>query len=65
MGSWLAGYQGGGRKTEAQSPTVFVTDEKLGIGILPIDDVYVVQSVLYAETDNVGVGTEKFALRRK
>ncbi len=60
--SRLGGWERGGRPETAFSPSVFVADKNTGIGIIPIDDVYVVQSVLYAESDVSGVGTEKFAL---
>lgn len=58
----LGGWERGGRYIEAFSPSVFIADDHAGIGIVPIDDVYVVQSVLYAEPDASGTGTEKFAL---
>ena len=60
--SRLGGWERGGRPTGVFSPTVFVEDDNTGIGMIPIDDVYVVQSVLYCDEQAVGAGTEKFAL---
>ena len=60
--SRLGGWERGGQYTGAFSPSVFVEDDHTGIGIIPIDDMYVIQSVLYSETNAAGAGTEKFAL---
>jgi len=60
--SRLGGFERGGRLTGVFSPSVFVDDGNTGIGFLPIDDVYVIQSVLYSEPKTMGMGTEKFAL---
>jgi len=65
--SKLSGFDMRGRKKETKGPdsgpTVFFADEKTGMGIIPIDDVYVVQAVPYVGwRDAAGVGTEKFAL---
>jgi hypothetical protein len=60
--SRLGGWERGGRPTGVFSPSVFVEDNNTGIGIIPIDDVYVIQSVLYSEEQAAGAGTEKFAL---
>ncbi len=60
--SRLGGFERGGRLTKVFSPSIFVDDGNTGIGFLPIDDVYVIQSVLYNEQDRMGMGTEKFAL---
>ena len=44
-------------------PSVFFTDANTGMGIVPVDDVFVVQAVPYVEwEDAAGVGTETFAL---
>ncbi len=67
-GCWLAGYEGRRRIIEMPgygSPSVFVTDRNVGIGMVPLDDVYVIQSVLYAEDGAAGMGTQKFALAPK
>ena len=72
-GSWLAGYKDiqritMGRISESPqyaSASVFVTDRNVGIGMVPMDDVYVIQGVMYTEGDVRGMGTEKFALAPK
>ncbi len=64
----LAGYEGPGRMVEMPhhgGASVFVTDKNTGIGMLPMDDVYIIQSVLYAEGGTAGMGTRKFALAPK
>ena len=43
-------------------PTLFFTDANTGVGVIPIDDVYVVHAVPYVEKGAAGVCTEKFAL---
>jgi len=43
-------------------PTLFFTDANSGMGVIPIDDVFVVQAVPYVEKGAAGVCTEKFAL---
>ncbi len=65
--SLLSGFKKRGRKDESRipdyGPTVFFTDANTGMGIIPIDDVFVVQALPYIEwQDRAGVGTEKFAL---
>jgi hypothetical protein len=65
MAGRLSGYEGGGRQVDSpnsRSSRVFVKDTKIGIGMVPMDDVYVIQSVLYAENGAAGMGTENFAL---
>jgi len=60
--SRLGGFERGGRLENVFSPSVFVADDNTGIGFLPIDDVFVIQSVLYNGPDGWGMGTEKLAL---
>ncbi len=63
--SLLSGFEKFGRQADItdKGPTVFLTDANTGMGIIPIDDVYVVQAVPYVGwEDAAGVGTEKFAL---
>jgi len=65
--SFLSGRDKRGRQPEMRGqgvgPSVFFTDANTGIGMIPIDDVYVVQAVPYVEWEGAaGVGTEKFAL---
>jgi hypothetical protein len=66
-GSLLSGNDRWGRQVELTypdyAPSTFFTDAKGGIGIMPLDDVFIVQAVPYvAWQDAAGVGTEKFAL---
>ena len=64
----LAGYERKGRMVEMPhygGASVFVSDRNTGIGMVPMDDVFVVQSVLYVENDYTGMGSEKFALAPK
>jgi hypothetical protein len=66
-GSRLCGYEGAGRCVDVLSPhyggaSVFVRDSNTGLGMLPMDDVYVVQSLLYIEKNLAGMATEKLAL---
>ena len=44
------------------APSLFFKDVHSGIGVIPIDDVYVVQAAPYVENGAAGVCTEKFAL---
>ena len=45
------------------TPNVFFQDANTGLGIVPLDDVYIVQAIPYVEWENAaGVGTETFAL---
>ena len=67
-GSRLAGYERTGRMVEMPhygGASVFVSDAHTGLGMVPMDDVFVVQSVLYVEDDVAGMGSEKFALPPK
>ena len=58
----LGGWEMSGRKEEAASPSAFGGAAGYGFGMVPLDDVFVVQSVLYAEPELLGIGTEAFAL---
>ena len=65
--SLLSGWEKFGRQIETHvpdyGPSVFFSDSNTGIGIVPVDDVYVVQAIAYVDWQNAaGVGTEKFAL---
>ena len=60
--SRLGGFERGGRLTKVFCPSVFVADKNTGIGFLPVDDVFVIQSVIYNEPAVMGIGTEKLAL---
>jgi hypothetical protein len=61
---YLAGYKQIGRKEETASPSVFAGAKECGFGMVPLDDVFIVQSVVSAEPDSIGVGTETFALAK-
>ena len=60
--SYLAGYKGVGVRREECSPSVFVANDKVGIGIVPADDVYIVHSEVYSRRGAAGVSTDRFAL---
>ena len=64
--SFLSGYERRGRLPVLSypdyGPTLFFTDARGGMGLVPIDDVFVVQAVPYVEQEAAGVCTEKFAL---
>ncbi len=58
----LGGWEELGRKEEESSPSAFGGKPGAGIAVVPVDDLLVIQSVLYTEPEFVGVGTETFAL---
>lgn len=60
--SRLGGFERGGRLENVFGPSVFLADKNTGIGFLPVDDVFVIQSVIYSDVDGWGIGTERFAL---
>ena len=65
--SRLSGFERRGRQIEAHypdyGPTAFLVDTHAGMGIVPIDDVFVVQALPYVGwQDAAGVCTDKFAL---
>jgi len=60
--SFVAGYPEGVERREACSPSTFVGWDGSGLGLLPLDDVYVVQSVVYARGNRAGARTEEFGL---
>ncbi len=66
VSSFLSGYDRRGRQQEGSTdycPSAFFTDAHTGMGIVPIDDVFVVQAMPYVDWQGAaGVGTEKFAL---
>ena len=64
QGSRLAGNKSIGRAPARPTggPSVFVSRPGLGIGLVPLDDVYIVQAVCYNEKGLAGVATENFAL---
>ena len=62
----LSGYECRGRRPSMKapdySPSVFITDSGAGLGVVPIDDVYVVHAEPYIEQQASGIADEKFAL---
>jgi len=60
--SRLGGFERGGRLKGVFCPSVFVDDSNTGMAFLPIDDVFVIQSVIYRDKEGWGIGTEQFAL---
>lgn len=63
--SYLSGYKGGGMQEETLCPSVFVGRKGLGVGILPLDDVYIIQSQVFNRDGRIGVGSNKFGLAAK
>ena len=61
--SWVvAGYPNALEREGFSSPSSFATWEDFGIGILPLDDVFVVQSNVYAKDNRLGASTKRFGL---
>ncbi len=61
----LSGYEGGGRQDEQpgyRGSSVFLADGDRGLGMVPMDDVFMIHSVVYAQDGIAGMGTERFAL---
>lgn len=63
--SYLAGFPSTGVRRDEHSPSVFVGKDNLGIGIIPIDDLYIIQGELYNKQNLAGIATDKFALDTK
>jgi len=59
---YTAGRREMSRKEGAGSPSVFASREGRGVGIVPLDDLFIVQSVLQTESDCLSIGTERFGL---
>lgn len=64
--SYLSGNEQTGRLPVLNypdyAPSLYFNDANSGMGLIPIDDVYVVQAAAYVENNAAGVCTEKFAL---
>ena len=58
----VAGYPQATERREAKSPSTFVTYGELGVGIVPLDDVTIVHSTVYAKDGRAGVRDDKFGL---
>lgn len=59
---WVAGYPGEGERKESYSATVFAAWEQTGIGIVPLDDLAIIQSTLYAQEGRLGFRNDRLGL---
>ena len=64
--SRISGFERRGRQLKLShpdyGPSIFFADNNVGFGIVPVDDVYVVQAEPYVLEEVAGIATEKFAL---
>ena len=60
--SYLGGLRGKGKRAALHNPTAFICTEDLGIGMIALDDVYVVQGKVYRDTSRAGISTDMFGL---
>jgi len=58
----VAGYPNALEREGFSSPSAFAAWEDFGIGLLPLDDVFVVQSNVYAKDNRLGASTRRFGL---
>ncbi len=58
----VAGYPTTEERAYPQSPSSYVSWADCGVGVLPLDDLYVIQAISFAADDRVGTRSEKFAL---
>jgi len=61
----VAGYPYAVEQEGSASPSTFVAWKDFGVGMLPLDDVFVVQSKVYAKDNRAGLSTNKFGLAPK
>ena len=64
-GAWLAGRACGKhkvRKPVRTNPTVFLQFDDAGLGLVALDDVFIVQSRGETDPEGCGLGTDEFAL---
>jgi len=59
---YLAGLKGRGRREALHNPTTFVGKKGLGLGLVAIDDVYVVHGRVYRDESRAGIVDEMFGL---
>jgi len=62
---WLAGSRAlppSPRRSIKTNPTVFLRLENCGVGLVALDDVFIVQSAGRFDTDGAAIGTSEFAL---
>jgi hypothetical protein len=60
--SWVAGYPMEGERDECYSPSVFVSWTKDGVGIVPLDDLSIIQGHIFAKEGQLGFRNERFGL---
>ncbi|MBM3476882.1 MAG: LamG domain-containing protein, partial [Armatimonadetes bacterium] len=60
--TWVAGYPNAVKRKEAESPSTFMAWSDLGIGVVPLDDVMIVHSTVYAQDGKLGVADAEFGL---
>ncbi len=58
----VAGYPNAVERRAAHSPTVFARWEDLGVGLVPLDDVYIVQGTMYCRDGVAGMADDIFGL---
>lgn len=63
--STVAGYPHAVERKESQSPSTFVAWKDLGLGMVPLDDVTIVQSTVWARGNRAGIKTDRFGLAPK
>ena len=62
MAALLGGEQGGGMREIKLNPTVFLSREDFGLGLVALDDIFIVQSRGFHENGSGGIMTREFAL---
>ncbi|NPV47688.1 MAG: LamG domain-containing protein [Armatimonadetes bacterium] len=60
--SWVAGYPSTGERRENYNASVFAAWAQTGIGILPLDDLAIIQSTVYAQDDRLGFRNDRLGL---
>lgn len=60
--SYVSGYPGGVRRKESESPSTYVSWPECGLGLVPLDDIFIVQAECYAEGPRAGLVTNTFGL---
>jgi concanavalin A-like lectin/glucanase superfamily protein len=62
MAALLGGEPAGGMRQIKLNPTVFLSQENLGLGLVALDDVFIVQSRGFHQNGRGGIMTREFAL---
>lgn len=60
--SWVAGYPCTGERKENYNASVFGAWSQTGIGMLPLDDLAIIQSTVYAQGDRLGFRNDRLGL---